>query len=290
MLSKCVRYTLRKILRIRKYETISANIRRRKTQFAKKIYKKPISRSQIYSVLKELGIKEGDNLLVHASWRDLYNFQGEPDELIEVLRQILGGEGTLLMPSYGPTRSYLDVECTPSSAGVLSEIFRLQPNTVRSACTHFSISASGKNAVELTKEHINSEYGFDHNSPYYLLSKFDNSKVLFIGLGKEPTQISLFHCAGYLLKEKNPALANLLSYKYRSTLIKDKIQYEKEMVIRKPGHKNNNKVFKKILNSINNRKHVRNSNVDFVLIDAKEGLNNAIEYANKGIYCYKGIK
>ncbi|WP_318506983.1 AAC(3) family N-acetyltransferase [Bacillus sp. T3] len=289
MLQKKVNILLRRLLKVKDNESIEAAIRRKRVKINKTFFKKKITVNDIYSTLINLGINEGDNLMVHASWRDMYNFDGKPEDIIDCLTKILGEEGTLLMPAYGPKRTYFDVENTPSSAGVLSEVFRLQPNTYRSACTHFSVCARGKYAYELTYKHVNSEYGFDTNSPYYLFTNLKHSKVLFIGLGKEPTQISLFHCAGYILKEKLPVLNKLLSHKYKSILVKDGNIFGREMIIRKPGHKNNKRVFKKIFRSIVTKSHVRHSNIDFVVMDAKEGLEKAIDFARKGQYCYSNI-
>jgi len=287
MIKNKLRYFLRVILGTRKNETIDNSINRKKVKIKKIFYKKPISIDDFRAALVRLGVTEGDNLMVHASWREFYNFEGTPENVIKIFENILGENGTLLMPSYGSDRTFFDVDNSPSNAGVLSEIFRLQKNTYRSACTHFSICASGKNSYELTNKHFYSEYGFDDNSPYYLFTNTDNSKVIFIGLGEKPTQISLFHCVGYMLKNKIPYFENLLSHRYISTLIKEGNEYKKEMIIRKPGHKNNKKVFKKILKSIKNKKHIRLSNIDLVTVDAKEGLRAAIKFAENGVYCYK---
>lgn len=287
MIKRVIRILLRTILRANKNETINSVIDRKWVKIQKKICRVPISKIDLKNVLISLGISKGDNLMVHASWRQFYNFEGKPEDVIETLKEILGDEGTLLMPSYGSERTFFDIRKTPSSAGVLSEVFRLLPDTYRSACTHFSVCASGKNAPEIISEHFNSEYGFDNLSPYYKFANLDNSKVLFIGLGKEPTKISLFHCAAYVLKDRIPYYQNLLSHKYTSTLIMNNKEYVKNMVIRKPGHKNDNKVFKKIFRSIKNRGYIRTSNIDLVILDAKEGLNKAIQFGEKGIYCYK---
>ncbi|WP_404469078.1 AAC(3) family N-acetyltransferase [Sutcliffiella horikoshii] len=286
MVKKNLRLIVRKMISAGENETINNAINRKKIKFKKKIFKKAITLDELQLTLLNLGINKGDNIMVHASWREFFNYQGKPEDVINTLKDLIGEDGTLLMPSYGNDRTFFDVNNTTSNAGVLSELFRLQMNTIRSACTHFSISASGKNAFDLTKNHFKSEYGFDNNSPYYLFTKLPNSKVLFLGLGQEPTQISLFHCAGYILKDKIPIYSKLLSYRYNSILVKDGVKFEKDMVIRQPGHKNNNQMFKRIFRSVNNKKQVKISNLDIVIMDAKEGLDKAIEFGKKGKYCY----
>lgn len=287
MIKLKVRILVRKMLNVRKHETINSAIDRYNVKLQRFFYRNTFTKKYLVNILKEIGLSRGDIVMVHSSWRYFYNFEGTPEDLIGIIREIIGDEGTILMPSYGPDRTYFDVSNTPSSAGVVSEVFRRYPNVFRSACTHFSISAQGPIAEDLTKDHFNSEYGFDCNSPYYKLAQLGQSKVLFIGLGSKPTKISLFHCAGYMLKDRVPYLSQLLSHKYKSKLIVNGVEYNKEMIIRKPGHGNNNKIFKKILKDIKNKKHAKLSNIDLVIIDAKEGLRVVIEYAERGLFCYK---
>ena len=193
------------------------------------------------------------------------------------------------MPCYGADRTVFDVNNTPSNAGVLSEVFRNQNGVQRSACTHFSVAGIGKNADEILREHVNSRYGFDENSPCFKLSCYPMGKVLFLGLGSEPTKISIFHCAGAYLKEKDKKLNKLLSHEYDSELIINGVGYKKRMYIRRPGHKNDKTSFRKIFRSLKDKNAVKLSNLDIVVINANEAFSQAVEFAKKGIYCYKGM-
>lgn len=285
-MSNKIKLYLRTILGIRSNESISEGIRRRKIKFEKKIYRKKITKVDLKKILIELGIKKGDNLIVHSSWRQFYNFLGQPEDIIEILKDIIE-EGTLLMPSYGKDRTFFDVDKTQSAAGVISEVFRKSEGVLRSKCTHFSMAVFGKEAEYLIKDHFESEYGFDQNSPYFKFINLKESKILFLGLGREPTKISLFHCAGYFLKEQKYYFKKLLSEEYYSKLIVDGIEYKKKMLIRKKGHANNNKNFKKIFRSISNKNYKKISNLELVVFDAKEGFQKTIEFAEKKIYCYK---
>lgn len=277
----------RKLLKVKPNENINSAIDRHVTKLKKKIDKRSYSQEDLKKGLMEAGIKKNDNIIIHSSWRKFYSFKGSPNDVIDTIIDIIGEEGTILMPSFGKTREYFDVSESPSYAGVLSEVFRTQYPSVRSACTHSAVSALGPLAKELTEDHFYSEYGFDNYSPYYKISKTPNSKVLFMGLGEQPTKIALFHSAGYILKDKDPYLTKLISHKYEATLVVDGKSYNKAMVIRKPGHPNDNNVFKSILSDINSKKHFKVQNLDLVVFDVDEGLDKAVEYAKKGIYCYK---
>jgi aminoglycoside 3-N-acetyltransferase len=287
MIKKIIRIIVRKLLYTRERETIRSAMDRHFVRLKKIVYKKKITQLDLKEALEKLDINIGDNLMVHSAWRQFFNFSGNPDDVIKVLQDIIGEEGTILMPSYGPGKKYFDVENSPSEAGVLSEVFRKQDNIYRSACTHFSVCGKGPLAYEITKDHIKSEYGFDSNSPCYKFSQLEKSKLLFMGLGSKPTKISLFHCAGYMLMDEDPHLKEILSDRYNATLIVDGNKYEKSMVIRKPGHGNNNSVFKRIYSEIRKKNHIKISNLDLVIIDANEGLNKAVDFAKRGIYCYK---
>lgn len=214
-----IRVIVRKILGSRQNETISNSISRHKVKFKKYIYKKKISPQEFIDCIQKLGIKKGDHLMVHASWRDCFNLDMTPIEVVETLKNILGDDGTLLMPSYGSVKDYFDLNKTPSAAGVLSETFRTSPNVFRSACTHFSIAAYGKYAKKLTEDHYKSVYGFDEFSPYTKFASVEGSKILFLGLGKKPTQISIFHCSGWMLRDGDKSLYEVYGKKYHSKLV-----------------------------------------------------------------------
>lgn len=286
-MKKIIKKIIRKFLLVKKDENIIDSINKRKTNFKKRIYINKYDTNTLFKELKNIGIKEGDHVLVQAAWREFYNYEGTPIDIIELLTKMVGEEGTVLMPSYGLNREYFDLSKTPSAAGVLSEVFRIQEDTIRSECTNFSICARGKLANELTKDHSSSSYGFDQYSPLYKLAQQKNGKILFLGLGSKPTKISLFHCAGFILRDEIVFFRNLYSEVINCVLIANNIKHEKKMIVRNPIYKNNNKVIKKIFNSIDNKEISKLSNLDIVTIDAGEGLQRAIEFAKRGQYCYK---
>lgn len=51
--------------------------------------------------LCSLGVRTGGVLLVHVSYRAVRPVEGGPKGLIEALREVLGPDGTLVMPSWG---------------------------------------------------------------------------------------------------------------------------------------------------------------------------------------------
>lgn len=287
IIKEVLRKIIRAVIGAKKNENINDAIERKLIQIEKRFYKSRYSTNMLKAALENCEISNGDILFVHCSWRNMYNYDGGPEDVIEMLKALVGQSGTILMPSYGADRKWFDVAETPSNAGVLSEVFRQQMGVLRSACTHFSVAGTGRNAEDILEGHIRSQYGFDQYSPLFKLGEYANSKVLFLGLGSEPTKISIFHCAGAFLREHNAKLKKLLSYEYESVLVLNGNPQKKKMYIRLPGHKNDNKVFRKIFRSIKNRKRAKISNLDVVVINAREAIQQAILYAENGIYCYK---
>ena len=281
---------IRKLFKVRNRESFRDAVDRYRTKAGKLLFRKKYSCDELKTAIERAGLGEGDTVLVHASWRNFYNFTGTPEDVINILWSIVGNTGTIMMPCYGSDRSMLDIRGTPSAAGVLSETFRKTDGVQRSLCTHFTVAAKGKKAEQLIREHQKSSYGFDRHSPCFRLASVPKAKVLFLGLGKKPTKISIFHCAGAMLRDEDPKLQKLLSKHYQSVLIdEDGVEHKKDMVIRIPGHGNNEKVFREILSTLQSKKAEKLSNLNIVTIGAEEALNRAVEAARAGRYCYKNM-
>ena len=282
---------IRKVFRAREKESFRDTVDRHVTSLEKRIYRKRYTRDTLMREVKNCGLSAGDTVFVQCSWRKFFNFEGSPEDVIHGLEAIVGENGTIAMPCYGADRAFLDIRNTPSAAGVLSEEFRWVDGVKRSECTHFSVAAKGKNADYLLCDHVNSTYGFDVHSPCYRLTTIPNAKILFLGLGKKPVKISVFHCAGGRLMDTDAKMRKLLSRHYEATLVDaEGKKHRRDMVIRQPGHGNDDKVIRKIFEVLKKKKTARISNLDIVMIDAGEAYAKALEYAEKGIYCYKNIK
>jgi aminoglycoside N3'-acetyltransferase len=105
-------------------------------------------RSDIIGQLRALGVREGGVLLVHSSYRAVRPIEGGPLGLIAALREALGPEGTLVMPSAtGEDDLPFDPARTPNreDLGVVPSLFWQQPEVLRS--THFdAVAAAGLKA------------------------------------------------------------------------------------------------------------------------------------------------
>lgn len=140
--------------------------------------------------LAELGLKQGDNLLVHASLKSLGELTAAAKTVTNALLEVLGNDGNLLMPalSYSSVTKENPVferENTPSCVGGLSDYFRIQTGALRSTHPTHSVCVVGKEAAYFTENHLRDRTPVGANSPFFKL-KEAKGKVLFIGCGLTP--------------------------------------------------------------------------------------------------------
>lgn len=281
--------SIRKILLTREDETFFDSLNRRKYKALSKFPHKKYSTSNIRDNLLQIGVTEGDCIMLHSSWRSFVGYQGKPVDVINCILDILGEKGTLLMPSNGPVKAVkFDVKQSAIISGVLSKVFCSMPNVIRSSGSHFSVAATGKLADKLTSLHMNSQYGFDDNSPYGAFCDVENAKVLFLGLGKRPTKISLFHRAAYMLKSESYYKKIFTSKRDVQVIGYDGVCHSKT-TLTKVGVKNSPGNIKKIFSLIppKYRRCIKVGHLDLVCLTAKPTLNTAIRAARKGLHMYQ---
>ncbi len=95
----------------------------------------PLTRGEVSDQLRKLGVEKGGVLLVHSSFRAARPIEGGPAGLIDALRDALGPEGTLVMPSWtGDADIPFDPRTTPAASdlGIVADTFWQEPNVLRS--------------------------------------------------------------------------------------------------------------------------------------------------------------
>jgi aminoglycoside N3'-acetyltransferase len=109
-------------------------------------------------IFDRLDIRPGATVFVKASRTRLDLDRSGTQRLLDALIARLGPEGTLAMPSFPwpndqaqlPLGYELDLLRTPSRMGLLSELFRMTPGTLRGEHYWWPICARGKFAQHLT--------------------------------------------------------------------------------------------------------------------------------------------
>ena len=267
---------VRKILKCKKDESITNNLRRKKVTIEKQLYKKPISREALKGALMEMGLGRGDSVIVHCAWREFYNYTSTPNSAIDIIIDIIGKDANLAMPCYGADEKIFDLKTTPSAAGVLSEVFRKEYEVIRSSCSHFSMVVMGPDAKELTCSQISSRSGFDDLATYSKMLSIPGCKVLFLGLGKYPLQITQMHVEEYRRMDEYIWCKNLFTEKYESVLLNTPTdgQQLKRIMIKRKGGRPNKKNRCRIYKQLQNYKHIKLSNIDMVLVNADDTKNS----------------
>jgi aminoglycoside 3-N-acetyltransferase len=141
-----------------------------------------LSYAELLAGFKEIGLQAGDTVLVHSSYKSLGGVEGGPQAVIDALLDVLGPEGTLVMPAFNfdfNKGQPWDVRNTPSQMGVLTELVRTDPRAKRIFHPIYSFSIIGKYADELTRERYKSSY--ERKSLFGKLRDLDG-KIMIIGL------------------------------------------------------------------------------------------------------------
>ena len=178
-----------------------AAVKRAKTKWkSERMAKLPkLSSDDVRHLLTDdLGIAAGDVVFMHSSLDGLrLDFPGT--RVLAMLLEVLGPEGTLVVPTYPKLGSYaflqsgegFDIRRTPSYMGLLTELARRNENAVRSLHPTKSVVALGRRADELTATHHLSPYPYSPQSPY---AKIRNYKGKIVGIGVSSQKTSCVHC------------------------------------------------------------------------------------------------
>lgn len=163
---------------------------------------------QLVSFCRYAGIQKDGVLFVQCSYNDLVTYNGTPYELLSALREIVGPQGTLLMPAY--TTNMSDSPCRPfdilresTYTGIIPELFRREDGVIRSLHPWHSICGLGPRAAELLDGHENCMYGDGPDSPFDRMRKM-NAQSLCLGMVPNPDRHSFMHWVEDIEPEKYP--------------------------------------------------------------------------------------
>lgn len=149
-----------------------------------------ITKEILVENLKNIGIKAGDNLLVHSSLSKIGYLENGADTVIDALLEVIGSKGNLLMPSspnallqldYIRTTEVFDVQNSPSKLGAITETFRKRNGVLRSLNATEPVCAFGPDAAFFTEGHFEELTPYSRNSPFYKLTE-KQGKILYIGV------------------------------------------------------------------------------------------------------------
>jgi len=177
----------------------------------------PITKDSIKEDLQAIGVKPGMLLLVHSALSKMGWVSGGPVAVILALEEILGPDGTLVMPTHSgdlsdpeewsnppvpqewkeiirQTMPPFDPELTPTRGmGRIVETFRNQQDVLRSDHPHMSFAAWGKYASLITDNH-SLDFSLGEDSP---LARIYDLEGWILLLGVEYDSNTSLHLAEF---------------------------------------------------------------------------------------------
>lgn len=166
-------------------------------------YLRVIDQMQIIASLEQAGIAPGDLVLVHSAMSQLGYIDGGADTVIDALLEVIGKEGTLLMPAFSNSHVYLTGEslahrsfrpynpAVPDAwTGRIPNVFLQRPGVLRSAHPTHSLAGSGPLAEACLMDHRETDSPTGHSSPFGKLLEY-GGKMLWLGADLAST--TFFH-------------------------------------------------------------------------------------------------
>lgn len=178
---------------IRRGRAIWAPLRRRFSRKRLRVLEnrvfRRVTKDKLIRTLRDLGLGPGDTVCVHSSLSRLGYVVGGADTLIDAVIEVVGEQGTVLMPTFsmsGSMRDYLaagnvfDVRSTPSRVGQVTEAFRMRSDTIRSLHPTNSLAGWGRDAEWLLADHERSPTPYGADTPYGRLVDIDRGFILMV--------------------------------------------------------------------------------------------------------------
>lgn len=139
-----------------------------------------------------LGLNSGDGVLVHSSLSSLGRVDRGAETVVDALRETVGDDGTVMMPTFTRYDRPYNPETSPSTVGAITEAFRKRPAAVRSAHPTKSVAVIGPDADSLLSDH-DPRNSIGPASPIHRLIDERDADVLLLGV--DHTANSALHVA-----------------------------------------------------------------------------------------------
>jgi len=171
---------------------------------------------KIVEYMKTLGIEKGDILIVHSSMDALSPTGASAKEYIEMLLDLVGEKGTLVIPAYplykGNTTNYksrrnqdipiYNPKKTICWTGMIPNIFLRYSGVIRSEFPENSLAAKGPCAEDMMRRNLESDLALGKNSSWEYCVKH-HAKILFLGV-KSHHSTTVVHAAEDLMDSEWP--------------------------------------------------------------------------------------
>jgi aminoglycoside 3-N-acetyltransferase len=155
-----------------------------------------LTRQQLADAFAEIGIQQGDAVILHSSFKSLGTVDGGPNTVIDALLDAVGPHGHLLVPTFTYSLPMWHVEpfdpkTSKARVGVIPDVLRQRTDAHRSFHPTHSVAVIGPHAEDIIRNHLHATpLGAD--CPFDRMRKFD-AKILMLGTFQD-TNSSLHLC------------------------------------------------------------------------------------------------
>jgi aminoglycoside 3-N-acetyltransferase len=141
----------------------------------------PVTRDDIFSAIRSLGVRGGDLMIVHSSYKSLGGVDGGPAAVVDALVAAVSPGGTVFGPTFNYGNDAYDPATARSYDGVITEFLRKRADAIRSLHPTHSIAGIGPDAAAILDGH-DRVHAFARESPLWRLWERD-AWVLLVGVG-----------------------------------------------------------------------------------------------------------
>lgn len=171
-----------------------------------------VSKDDIVTAFREVGAAPSGIILIHSSLKSFGHVIGGPITVIDAAKEAVTESGTVVFPTlvqkdFANAYENWDKAKSPSDVGVITEVFRLLPDSIRSDQATHSVAAWGSKAIEITSGHssygprmgVFGDYCFSYSSPWQKMY-LSGARIIFIGI--DMVYNTFKHFAEYSLIEQ----------------------------------------------------------------------------------------
>ena len=184
----------------------------------------PITREQVTEMIRALGVRAGDLLIAHSSYKCLGGVEGGPTAVAEALRDAVSPCGSAFVPTFNYGNDPYDPVTARSFDGIITEFFRKLSGAMRSLHPTHPIAGAGPHAPEILADH-DCVQPFGYGSPCWRLWE-RNAWVLLIGVDHIANSVA--HVAEELLQMR------YLDRRRSARVVRSDGRIE-EVTLRRPG-------------------------------------------------------
>ena len=251
-------------------------------------------KSDLLDVLRKVGAKAGDVLMVHSSYDKFGGFQGTPRDAVEMLQEAVSPGGTIMMPTMPFTGSahewvesgqILDVRRTPSRMGLLTEVFRRSPGVIRTVHPTHPVAICGPHAADLSRDSHRTATPCGYPSPFAKLVDV-HGKSLLLGTGIEV--MTFFHSVEEWLEPEMPfspfteETYELQTRDAEGNLVPSRMR----LMNRQYSSRRRVAIMRQELERQGEWRELMAGRLSVLLVDAGAALKAAQAMAKQGVFCY----